>query len=75
VGQLLLQELTAAQGSGLVGPTRPCAYGGQQGYHDHVRRLVVQTSVGGIRLEQRAYYRCPVCRASSYPVDEQLGPG
>jgi hypothetical protein len=75
IGQLLLQELTVAQGSGLVGPSRPCACGQQQTYHDQARRLVVQTSVGDIQLARRAYYRCAACRASSYPLDEQLGLG
>ncbi len=36
---------------------------------------MVQTSVGDIRLEQRAYYRCAACRATSYPLDEHLGLG
>lgn len=75
IGQVILQELTTAQGSGLLGPTRPCGCGAQQGYHDQARRLVVQTSVGEIRLEQRAYYRCAACGATSYPLDERLGLG
>lgn len=75
IGQVVLQEVTVAQGSGLLGPARACGCGQEQIYHDQARRLVVQTSVGAIRLEQRAYYRCPDCRASSYPLDEQLGLG
>lgn len=75
IAQVILQEVTTAQGSGLVGPTRPCACGAPQTYHDHARRLVVQTSVGEIRLEQRAYYRCAACGATSYPLDQQLGLG
>src|SRR5712692_5332268 len=75
IGQLILQELTLAQGSGPVGPSRPCACGGEQGYHDQGRRVVVQTSVGDIRLEQRAYYRCAGCGATSCPLDERLGLG
>jgi len=75
IGQVVLQELTTVQGSGLVGPARPCGCGGEQTYHDQGRRLVVQTSVGDLRLEQRAYYRCGGCRATSYPLDEQLGLG
>ena len=58
-----------------MGPTRPCGCGQEQTYHDQARRLVVQTSVGDSRLEQRAYYRCAACRATSYPLDEQLGLG
>ena len=75
IGQVLLQEVTAAQGSGLVGPSRPCACGGEQTYHDQGRGIVIQTSVGDIQLEQRAYYRCAACRLTSFPLDEQLGLG
>jgi hypothetical protein len=75
IGQVVLQELTLAQGSGLLGPSRPCVCGAEQTYHDQARRLVVQTSVGAVQLEQRAYYRCATCRATSYPVDERLGLG
>jgi hypothetical protein len=55
IGQVVLQEVTRAQGSGLVGPSRPCICGAEQRYHDQARRLVVQTSVGAVYLEQRAY--------------------
>jgi len=75
IGQVVLQHLTLAQGSGLVGPGRPCGCGAEQTYHDQARRLVVQTSVGAVSLEQRAYYRCAVCHAGSYPLDERLGLG
>src|SRR5450755_251339 len=75
IGQVVLQELTLAQGSGLLGPSRPCVCGAEQTYHDQARRLVVQTSVGAVHLAQRAYYRCAVCHASSYPLDERLGLG
>jgi hypothetical protein len=73
IGQVVLQAVTVAQGSGLVGPSRPCACGAEQRYHDQARRLVVQTSVGAVHLEQRAYYRCAACHASSFPLDERLG--
>jgi hypothetical protein len=75
IGQILLQEVTVAQGSGLVGPSRTCVCGGEQTYHDQRRGIVVQTSVGTIAVEQRAYYRCTRCRATSFPLDEQLGLG
>lgn len=75
IGQVVLQAVTVAQGTGLVGPSRPCSCGGEQIYHDQARRLVVQTSVGTVHLEQRAYYRCAACRASSFPLDERLGLG
>ncbi len=75
IGQVVLQELARAQGSGLVGPTRPCACGAEQQYRDQGRGLVMQSSVGDIRLEQRAFYRCTGCAATSYPRDERLGLG
>src|SRR5690348_12350043 len=65
IGQVVLQELTRAQGSGLEVPPRPCGGGAQQHYRDQRRRLVVQTSVGDIRLEHRAFYRCGACHATS----------
>src|SRR5579859_6019718 len=57
IGQVVLQELAVAQGGGLVGPSRPCGCGGEQPYHGQARRLVVQTSVGAVQLERRAYDR------------------
>jgi hypothetical protein len=75
IGQVVLQAVTRAQGSGLVGPSRRCGCGAEQTYHDQARRLVVQTSVGAVQLEQRAYYRCATCHATSVPLDEQLGLG
>jgi hypothetical protein len=75
MGQVLLQGLVTAQRAGVVGSTRPCPCGADQHYHDQARRLSVQTSVGLIRLEQRATYQCAECAATSYPLDEQLGLG
>lgn len=75
IGQVLLQALVTAQGAGVVGPTRPCPCGADQRYHDQARRLSVQTSVGLIRLERRAAYRCWRCAATSSPLDGQLGLG
>jgi hypothetical protein len=75
IGPVVVQEVTRAQGRGLVGPSRPCVCGAEQSYHDQARRLVVQTSVGAVYLEQRAYYRCAACHASSSPLDARLGLG
>jgi hypothetical protein len=75
IGQVILQVLTLAQGSGAQGPLRPCACGQGQGYHDQARPLTVQTSLGDIRLPQRAYYHCQACGTTSYPLDERLGLG
>lgn len=76
IGQVLLQAVAEAQGSGLVGPERACpACGGPQRYHDRARRLQVASSVGTIVLAQRAYYCCGQCGTHSAPLDEQLGLG
>jgi hypothetical protein len=73
LGQLLLQGLVSAQGSGATGPERRCACGGQQQYRDQARPLRLQTSVGVVRVARRAWYRCGACGAHSYPLDERLG--
>jgi hypothetical protein len=75
IGQMVLQGLVSGQGAGVVGPERPCDCGDYQRYHDQSRALTVQTSVGTLRLSQRAYYQCSGCRANRYPLDEQLGLG
>lgn len=70
-----MQGVVTRQGTGVVGPRRPCTCGEQQGYQDQRRALTVQTSVGIIRLARRAAYQCPGCAITSYPLDEQLGLG
>lgn len=75
VGQVILQALVEAQGSGLAGPERACGCGGRQRYHDRHRPLEITSSLGAIMLEQRAYYRCAQCKAHTLPLDEQLGLG
>jgi hypothetical protein len=75
IGQVVLQTLVSAQGSGLQGPARACSCGGSQMYHDQSRPLSVTSSLGGIRIEQRAYYVCAQCGARALPLDEQLGLG
>jgi hypothetical protein len=75
IGQAILQGAVEGQGSGVEGPLRPCPCGQEQGYHDQARPLTVQTSVGDIRLNQRAYYHCRACGANGYPLDERLGLG
>jgi hypothetical protein len=74
VGQCVAQALAEQEGSGLQGPSRPCAQcGGEQVYHDQHHPLTMLTSVGAIHWTHRAAYRCPVCHRSSYPLDERLG--
>jgi hypothetical protein len=73
IGQVIVQGLVNGQGSGLVGPVRPCICGAQQTYHDQAHPLQVLTSLGKVCLEQRAWYQCASCGATSYPLDDQLG--
>jgi hypothetical protein len=75
IGQVILQTLAVAQGSGVEGPLRPCACGQIQCYHDRARPLSVETSVGTIQVQERAYYHCRACGENCYPLDEQLGLG
>ena len=71
VGHQVAQALANAEGTGQEGPSRRCQEcGGEQSYHDQHH---AHTSVGAIRFAQRAAYRCPICHASSYPLDERLG--
>jgi hypothetical protein len=73
IGQVVLQALVGGQGSGVQGPARACACGGSQVYHDRRRPVSVTSSLGRIRIEQRAYYGCAQCGAHALPLDEQLG--
>jgi hypothetical protein len=75
IGQAILQGGVEGQGSGVEGPLRPGPCGQEQGYQDQARPLTVQTSVGDIRLDQRAYYHCRACGANASPLDERLGLG
>ena len=75
IGQAILQGAVEGQGSGVEGPLRSCPCGQEQGYHDQARPLTLQTSVGDIQLNQRAYYHCRACGANGYPLDERLGLG
>ena len=75
VGQVVLQALVEAQGSGLEGPERACGCGGRQRSQDRHRALQVTSSFGQITLAQRASSRCPECRAHGLPLDERLGLG
>jgi hypothetical protein len=68
IGQAIRQGAIEGQGSGVEGPLRSCPCGQEQGSHDQARPLTVQTSVGDIRLNQRAYYHCQACGANGYPL-------
>jgi hypothetical protein len=73
IGQVVLQALVSAQGSGLEGPTQACACGGSLVYHGRCRPLQVTSSLGQIRIAQRAHYHCAACGAHERPLDAQLG--
>jgi hypothetical protein len=75
IGQAVLQGLAVGQGTGIEGPERRCLCGQAQRYHDRARPLTVHTSVGDIRLSERAHYQCQSCGAISFPLDERLGLG
>ncbi|GAC1669152.1 MAG: hypothetical protein NVS9B9_28580 [Ktedonobacteraceae bacterium] len=72
IGNVILQVLTDSQGIGLRGPAKRCDCGNLQIYHDSDRSMYLQTSVGEIVLQKRAYYHCQSCGSRSFPLDEQL---
>jgi hypothetical protein len=69
-----MAERIASYERGYEGNRRRCPQCGQwQQYKgDASREIVVE---GGTLTVARAYYRCPHCRATSYPLDEELGLG
>jgi hypothetical protein len=69
--QCLAEEITAYD-RGYEGPHRRCPRCGQaQRYKGDVSRDLVFDC--GRLTVQRAYYICPACGQTSYPLDEQLG--
>jgi len=69
--QCLAEEI-AAYDRGYEGPHRRCPRCGQdQRYKGDVPRALVFDC--GTLTVQRAYYICPACRQTSYPLDEKLG--
>ena len=69
--QCLADEI-AAYDRGYEGPHRRCPRCGQpQRYKGDVTRTLVLDC--GTLSVPRAYYLCPACRQTSYPLDEQLG--
>jgi hypothetical protein len=69
-----MAERMAAYDRGYEGNRRRCPHCGQwQKYKgDASREVVVE---GGTLTVARAYYVCPHCHLTSYPLDEQLGLG
>ena len=69
---LSLAEEIGAYDRGYTGAHRRCPRCGQkQRYKGDVSRDLVFDC--GTLTVQRAYYLCPACRQTSYPLDEQLG--
>jgi hypothetical protein len=69
--QCLTEEI-AVYDRGYTGAHRRCPRCGQeQRYKGDVSRDLV-FDCGALTI-QRAYYICPFCRQTSYPLDEQLG--
>jgi len=69
-----MAERIAAYDRGYEGNRRRCPQCGQwQQYKGDARREVVVE--GGTLTVARAYYVCPRCHTTSYPLDEQLGLG
>jgi transposase-like protein len=69
--QCLAEEI-AAYDRGYEGPHRRCPRCGQeQRYKGDVPRALVFDC--GTLTVQRAYYICPTCRQTSYPLEEKLG--
>jgi hypothetical protein len=54
IGQVVVQALVSAQGSGLQGPARVCRCGGSQVDPDRSRPLSVTSSLGRLPLASRS---------------------
>ena len=67
-----IAERIAAYARGYEGNRRRCPQCGQWQQYKGERAREVVFDCGTVRVE-RAYYVCPACGATSYPLDEQLG--
>jgi hypothetical protein len=70
IAQLALSHLLEQSGTGYDGSTRSCHCGFKQRFQRYASRGV-RTLIGDLSY-RRAYYRCPRCGASSFPLDEQI---
>jgi hypothetical protein len=71
VSLALLEGIGKALGNGRRTNRLPCECGGQLVYVAD-RRKDVLTTLGWLTLH-RAYFRCKRCKASRFPLDEELG--
>jgi hypothetical protein len=70
VAQLGLCHLLEQSGTGYEHSTKACPCGARQRFQRYAPRAV-RTLMGEVSYT-RAYYRCPSCGASSFPLDEQI---
>jgi hypothetical protein len=68
---LAMQECFGLLGTGYSERTLPCECGGQLEAHS-LRPKIFVTTTGTVELT-RYYYYCRTCKASRFPLDEQLG--
>lgn len=73
IAQLALAHQVRALGTGYKNASRRCPCGKRQRFERYAGRTI-QTLAGEVYYE-RAYYRCRLCRASSFPLDEALEQG
>lgn len=73
LGQNLLQRLVNRGPNGYQGSSIACGCGCKMKFVQH-RSRQVHTVFGWVELP-RAYYRCPHCKATSYPYDQAVGLG
>jgi hypothetical protein len=69
--KMVLGAVGRVLGNGYCGGSMPCRCGGRMRYVSD-RSKSILTTLGRLELV-RAYYRCPQCGASRFPLDEQLG--
>lgn len=73
IGAEALRLHVQDQRGGYEGSRRRCPCGGHQAFKGY-RPRVLATLLGDVPM-RRAYYRCPSCRATCFPFDEQAGLG
>ena len=70
IAQLALSHLLEQKGTGYARSTRSCHCGGKKRFERFSQRTL-RTLMGEVTCK-RAYYRCRWCRASCFPLDEQI---
>jgi hypothetical protein len=70
IARLALSHLLEQSGTGYDRSTRSCHCGGKKRFERFSQRTL-RTLIGEVTYK-RAYYRCRWCRASCFPMDEQI---